>query len=203
MVHVIFNSEPIYNNTVTLTTGQRAETSKKASKGRWYYEFTHENGTNYHEAGFIIGSSSFTVYPQGCANCLKIWYNTATKIKEKFNSYQNIGFTDVVELHTVGLGFDTYSRVFTVYYENQIQRFTILSETKETKAHLYIGVSGSSNPNANFIDTVSFNFGEKAFKYGLPYGYLPWGKNNKQYSCSCHKKTHSFIIFIVILMLLS
>ena len=202
MVHIIFNSEPIYNNTVTLTTGQFAETSTRPSNGRLYYEFTHENGTSYHELGFSLDGSRITVYPQGREDYLKIYYYRLS-IKENFKSYQNIGFADVVKKHTIGLGFDTYSRIFTVYYEYQIQRFTILSESKETKVRPYIGVSGSDNPNANFIDTVSVNFGENEFKYGLPYGYLPLNKNNRRNSCNCHKRTCLFNVVIVTLMLVS
>ena len=99
------------------------------------------------------------------------------------------------------MSFDSYSRIFTVYYENQTQRFTILSESKETKVYPYISVSGSSNPNANFIDTLCMNFGEKEFKYEVPYGYLPWNKNNERHSCYCNKKTHSFDTLFIALIL--
>ena len=182
MVSVLFNSQVIKNDTITLVNAQYAKTTKNKANGRWYYEFTHVSGTNYHLVGFKLDSARFYVYPQGCTSCLKLAY-WSTDVQEDIACYGDIGFTDVVVDHTIGLSFDTFSRIFTIYYESQIRRFTILTSEKDTRASPdFVEASGSDN----FCDTISLNFGEKPFKYNIPFGFLPW--NQKFHFPSCNYK---------------
>ena len=185
---------------MTLINDQIASSTKKPSKGRWYYEFTHISGTNFHGVGFKLQDRSIEVYPGGCADCLKLYYKNI-EVKENVPSNQNIGFANVVAKHTVGLGFDTYSRVFTINYENQIRKFTVLSSVIETKTYPYVVQAHSST--LNFVDTIYMNFGEKEFKYEVPYGYLPWNKSFKLHTCQYQRKTYSFKEFLIIIILIS
>lgn len=179
MVHVLFNSQVIENNTITVVNGQGAQTTKNKANGRWYYEFTHESGTNFHLVGYILNAARIFIYPQGCASCLKLTY-WDTNVKESINCYDDIGFANVNSKHTIGLSFDTYSRVFTVFYETQMRRFTILTSEKDTRVYPYFYEGSGSD---NFRDTISLNFGENPFKYEVPFGFLPWNQNFGIISC--------------------
>ena len=180
MVSVLFKSQVISNNSITIVNGEGAETTKKKANGRWYYEFTHVSGTGYHLVGFNLSSARFFAYPQGCTSCLKIGY-WDTRVQEDIDCFENIGFTNVSVDHTIGLSFDTFSRVFTIFYESQIRKFTILTSEKDTRASPYFYEATGSD---RYRDTISLNFGEKPFKYDVPFGFLPWNQNFRFASCN-------------------
>jgi len=180
MAYLILDSQTIYNNTVTLRNGQKAKTTPKSVNGRWYYECTHISGDNYHLCGFSINSNygGIYAYPQGCTTCIKLHFNTLT-VYENIKVDTNVGFTGVIKEHTIGLGFHTYTRTFTIIYDNQTAKFTIRNEIKETS------VSPMIFEATPFEDTISANFGENDFKYQVPYGFLPWNCQNREHSCLC------------------
>ena len=96
-----------------------------------------------------------------------------------------MNFTDVVPDSTIGLSFDTYSNIFSIYYKEQIKRFTIKSERKLDKItpFFYEG----SNPGETFKDKVSVNFGASPFKYNIS-GFTPWEYNHEEKTCYHNKK---------------
>ena len=104
-----------------MTNAQIVNTTKKLSKGRWYYECKHESGTNFHLCGFTSGSNEVPdldgvfAYPQGYNNSLRFYYYGFT-VKEGTANYADMGFSGVDVAHTLGLAFDTYTRIFTVIY---------------------------------------------------------------------------------------
>ena len=197
MTYILYKSKPIYNNTVTINYSERAYTTKKRSIGKWYYEFTHISGTNYHLAGFAFGSSTIYVYPQGNPRLLKIYF-TSLSIEEGLKEYNTINFTDVVENHTVGLSFDSFQRIFTVNYNNQIRQFHVKSNEKATKITPILKEASDSEVR-NFVDTLSANFGEKNFTYSVPLGYLPWNKiiDTYTYKGQLRIRMIYFILFIL------
>ena len=173
------------NNTVKLITLQTVYfTTKPPSSGRFYFEFTHINGDHYHYVGFA--PSNYNVqqgvffYQQGKKTKIKIFrgYNVSVYYQDTskaFENYQNLEFDDITSNYTIGIAFDTYARVFSIYSGKQVKRYYVKDNIfNDQKYTPYFGEAYSED--YVFRDEIHVNFGKENFSYGVPYGYLPWGK---------------------------
>ena len=172
-------------NTVELMSLEReCHTTKNPSKGKFYYEMTHLSGQNYHHAGFKY--DNMAIYAYRCANehtFYLIYQNT--QVIEADNIFDDMSFTDVQPDSTIGLAFDTSSNIFSIFYKNQVKRYTIKSERKWKKVTSYL--FEGADVGKTYKDTVKVNFGEENFVYSLPYGYIPWSKSTVA-SCKNNKR---------------
>ena len=63
----------IKSNTVTMVPWKQSyRTTKPNARGKWYFEFTHIQGANYHLAGFLIDdiNARIQLYPVGSTNSI-------------------------------------------------------------------------------------------------------------------------------------
>lgn len=182
-----------------MKTSNYFNTTKKASRGRWYYEFTHFSGSNRHLAGFCLGQCIY-VYANSLTNdlCIHMPENSDVSVKEGLSNYQRLYLSNFVVAHTVGLSFDTYSRIFSLYYKDQVKRFTFQSNKSGDKAQ----PSFFEANTANCKDKISVNFGEKQFQYEIPFGYLPWKSSFPRVTC-IQRSTQKMCDRIIYILLLS
>ena len=174
MVYLLSHSQIHYDNIASLETNKSAyQTTKPASKGRWYFEYTHLSGDRYYIAGFHIHGRVISVYPQGSGTGLKIYFANGIEV-EGYEPYQSIGLSNFVYNQTVGLAYDTYSEVFSVYCDQQEMHFQTRCNTNNI-----VTVSPyfdeAIDRVRSFKDTLSVDFGGMMFKYQVPKYYLPWG----------------------------
>ena len=67
------SGEIVKSNIVTLVTYDTYTTTKSASSGSWYYEYTHISGDHFQLPGFIIGNQNrIHVYPQSHTEFIEI-----------------------------------------------------------------------------------------------------------------------------------
>ena len=177
-----------YDNQITLVSDKPVYfTTKPASKGRWYYEFTHDHGSYRVICGFSINNVTlneffiaedperFYIYYYEQAPV----YSASDKII-KVEHYTDVGplLNNLPDGYTIGLGYDTYSQLFTIYYETKVIYYYIKCDEEYQKVTpVFLESTGE------YEDTISVNF-DGPFKYGLPQGYLQWGTYLKQQTCS-------------------
>ena len=187
------------NEKVSLRRGESYVSTKRPQNlpGRWYFEFTHINGSNYHIMGFKEGNSRNIYFYQ--FNSLP---DASVLIYEKFKApvldYKLIGFNKIKATSTIGLGLDLYNGIFYIRAEYQMAVMnldkTILNPSKIS---LYFGEASVTTA----YDFVDINFGDKDFVYGLMPGFTAWGYEPKKTSCISQKGT-SFRLLLVSLFLL-
>ena len=122
-----FSSNKIhYDNKIELNSYNSYITTKKFSPGRWYYEFTHHEGSSAHLAGYIFDDSNhsyFSLFSKRDQSHFYIYYSEqisvySTRTHTKITPFSKLDFTDVINEHIVGLSFDTFSRIFSIRYLN-------------------------------------------------------------------------------------
>ena len=142
-----------------------------SKKGRWYYEATHYSGSGFHLFGFSFGV--YCIYFYQFNSSIPFFY--ATSLSESTRR-EKMNFP-IEQKHTIGLGIDTYNKMFTVFYNNTYESFKIPEYV--TYENLNVKIWGA---NSNFTDDfISVNFGEFPFDYNVP-GFHPW--NEKIYQPS-------------------
>ena len=121
MVSVLFKSQVISNNSITIVNGEGAETTKKKANGRWYYEFTHKSGSDLHIVGFQDGNKKrIAFYPN------RLYPDTATlaAIPLSIGERIGVGLSTVASDSTIGLGIDLFKGKF---YIRSLQEIVSLS----------------------------------------------------------------------------
>ena len=67
------------------------------------------------------------------------------------------------------------ARVFSIYSGKEVKRYYV--ENKINNDQKYTPYFGEASSEVLvFKDEIRVNFGKESFHYGVPYGYLPWGK---------------------------
>ena len=195
-----------YDNKITLGSGKpEYYSTKPASKGRWYYEYTHLQGSRKVLCGFSINNVTSTKFYIGeWPESFYIYYGESVSVYNasdksiKINLYDKTGsmLNNLPEKYTIGLGYDTYSRLFTIYYNTKVLYYYIKCEEIFQKVTPVF----SENTGDTYEDTISVNF-DGPFDYGLPQGYLQWGTYLQQKTCSnenYHVLPHfAMLIFIL------
>ena len=208
MVHVSLRLEDgtlLDNLKFSLKSQQIVFTNKPNSEGRWYYEVTHLRGDGCASFGytynikkgntFIIASNGksydhFYVYYY---NSVNIFLNSSL-VSNRYSPIEDIGLYQ--SQYTVGIGFDTYSGIFSIYYNNFFHHMNVSCENCGNKVMpIFIEATGSKI----FEDVLNANFGETTFKYGLPSGYKPWNSIWRKETCQMriHFFNHFFQSFFL------
>ena len=99
------------NEKVVLENGHNYKSTKNNQNkpGRWYYEFTHYSGNQYHLAGFQYDSGSVEFYPWGTLSN-SLFYFAGSAI----NPNAENPFTPQSE-HAICVGIDAYKNIFYVF----------------------------------------------------------------------------------------
>lgn len=157
---------------IIMTYGRKLVSPKTVTKGKWYFEYTHNDGPNYDMIGFTtLGDQwsdlffykkneniDYTMYSSNCVT----WVI----------NYEIIKSINKFEYQTVGLMLDIENKVFSIRVGNEISIFpfncTFYGE-KWTAVVRYALV--------NYTANLSVNLGQNVFYYDLPYGYTPWTMN--------------------------
>ena len=194
-----------YNNTVTLRSFKTyITTTKPAAAGRWYYEVTHIEGNNGGILGYRLNNEQNKGFfiAERSDKSFFIWFYDSIKIYSQsrntnMQNHQNIDLIDVPDGFTIGLAFDSFSRIFSVFYEDQMFHFNISCQSKDlTVMPHFLETTGIEKQ-----DTIYVNFGQDSFHYGVPFGYLPW--QSTFYYGTCIAKHHfiiSTLLFISIIL---
>ena len=201
------NGTEVYSDTVELVShNDKFLTTKAAAPGRWYYEFTHHNGSNTHMIGFMIGNSnsnSFHIMPRGSSDVFYLHYYDgieafSTSNGTKLEVFSSMEFDNVQNNHTVGVAFDSYSRIFSLFYEQQAKHFFISTATKGEKVTpCFLEGTPTFGSEIIYRDFVSLKFNGD-FYYNVPYGYTPWGLPYKPCTCEIKKTINFHQCFILI-----
>jgi len=144
----------------------------KNKVGRWYFEFTHVSGDNFHILGFIDGNfRRLAYYASGALPDSRVLCDNSLSPSKV--DYELIGFTNVGTSSTIGLGLDQYKGEFFIRSSNQISVITFNpSKFNVTKTNIYIEEATVDK----ISDTVNINFGSKPFVYNNMLGFEAWGK---------------------------
>ena len=185
-----FNGTVFTETTVPLRSYNYMFTTKKPLEGRWYYEVTHVGGDNRSMMGFGYDEnyqSSFLLSKFNTPNWQIYYYENIQVHTVSINTITNPN-TDIPELgsyesgFTVGLAYDTYSQIFTVYYNDRFIHFNINCSNCSNNRISPVFIERTSS-EIIYEDILTFNFGTDAFKYGIPKGYLPWNAQPKINTC--------------------
>ena len=160
--------------------------------GRWYYEFTHYSGNQYHLAGFKCDSGTVSFYMCGVLSMPQFYF--LGDFATNKSTYMPFALQNN---HTVGLGIDTYKNIFYVFYENNFA-YKNFSASKPIK-NLNVKVWGASINKTN--DEISVNFGATPFKYNIS-GFTPWENNNREKTCYQKMSKHSNSLINIMLLVL-
>ena len=201
------NETSLHSTNGTLQSSLPFFTTKQCSEGKWYYELSHIDGDRHVNFGFsyenkipssfIIGANKdfskyFYVYNY---SSIQFFFSSNTAIvNETF--VPNLGFNE--HGFTVGVAYDTFSNIFSVYHNNSFEHFNIRCDNKKRVGPLFIEGTGGSTI---FHDQISVNFGQKPFKYGLPLGYQPWNTIWKSSTCESKHFTHFSCLFSLIFLI--
>ena len=168
------------NEKIHLSNGEHYRSTKSLQNkpGRWYFEFTHYSGENFHLAGFECEGGSFDFY------ICRILTNPHFYLSSSFKTDQNVSIPFVFQNeHTVGLGIDTYKHIFYVYYDKYFASYNLNKTTSMRKLNARILGAYSEYTN----EEVSVNFGASPFKYNIS-GFTPWEYNHEEKTCYHNKK---------------
>ena len=186
------NGQAVTSNKIKLESfGSVYQTTKNPSSGRWYFEFTHEGGSYFHIPCWCYPNYKqghyLCFYQQGNSNSFKIHFGGNSHVysndtQTALEKYHSLSFSKIVSGYTVGLAFDTNADLFSIYYGGYVNHFNVkfTSFLKDKKITPYF--IENTNGDNYYSDIISVAFEEKDFKYNVPIGYLPWGKQ-------CLKKT--------------
>ena len=103
----------------------------------------------------------------------------------------------------IGVAYDTFSQIFTIYYNNLFQHFNISCKSCGTKVSPYF-LEGTTGTERLFKDTIHVNFGSETFHYGPPLGYKPWNQNWIKITCFnqimiLSKMKYTFFVSLILL----
>ena len=203
----LMNGTTLSSNVVSLISYQNMITTKAPISGRWYYEVTHIKGSNSPSFGFSFGAISSQSFVVGHGYGGDSWKVFAYEdIEVNLNSFQSTTVVDIPQLgqyesgFTIGISFDTFSRIFSVFYNNKFYHMNILCTKCLDKITPIFIEATSSDPLIKYEDVIQVNFGSEPFKYGLPTGYMPWNSNKRSITC---KKNFLFSLRIVSTILIS
>ena len=175
------------NNEITLISDQPGYfTTKPISKGRWYYEFTHVKGdyrvlcgfnlNNDTESSFFITEQPGSFYIFSYVSSPVHSANDKTQIIQNYTTISPM-LDNLQDGYTIGLGYDTYTKLLSVYYETEIVYYYInCIDDNQRVTPLFLESTG------NYQDTIKVNF-DGPFKYSIPNGFLPWGIYLTQSTC--------------------
>ena len=178
-------------------------TTNTQPKGRWYFEVTHISGDNCPLIGFSHNdkmSQCFTITSNLITNKWRIYYYR--EINVNINSFTPItSYTDISDLgqyesqFTMGFAYDMYTHLFTVFYKNKFSHFNISGKNSCEEKIFPVFIESTSSGSTIYKDVLKVNFGGEPFKYGLPYGYLPWNSYLPMNNCNTNNRfqTHIFI----------
>lgn len=172
--------------------------SKTISKGKYYFECTHINGSLYNLIGFASnGSSSYIALHTAGSLSASIYYCGDVSTAD-YSRYQKIGWTLPNNKYTVGLGIDADNGQFMIFQEHDAKIITINKNSNIISWNIILVES----TGASFQDYVSVNFGQKAFKFKPPFDFVPW--QNRYIKCTFINRRNSItdaLFFILIIVL--
>ena len=185
------NGTIFYDNIVTLVSSETyITTTKPSSSGRWYYEVTHIEGdygggygfyiNNDNSHGFYIGQTQRSFFYIYKYDGVKVF---SSSLENPVSNYDRIPLPNMSVGYTIGLGFDCFSRIFSVIYNNTVIRYTISSQSSS----LVVTPSFLESTGIVRKDKISVNLGQKEFEYPIPFGYLPW--KSAFYQCTSVTRT--------------
>ena len=163
MVHITFRCSDQFlyysGDNLTTTRGLRCLSTKSYTKGKWYAEITHFNGTNAHFFGLYAGTGYFVFYPEKQIDGPRIYMSGCFS-----NNSNEIRITIPISLadnHTVGIAVNIDDGEFTVFYENSFYSYSF---SKDHSFYFLTGGGDVSDSN----DLIQINSGEKPFVYNVP-----------------------------------
>ena len=196
------------NNTIILSSNPSEEisfysTTKPLRDGKYYYEVNHKEGDLFPILGFSFSLSKIQGFFLLCRKMtfqtyilgnISIFHNNTEKALDR---YYDFNFPKLTTGFTVGLAYDSFSKLFSIYYENEVQRFQIKPNFEKTKITPMMFELSSTSKILN--DKIHVNFGQETFHYHIPPGYVPWMYSFHILTCSRH---NSFFIQFIYLILL-
>ena len=153
---------------VYLTADDQYISSKKVSKGRWYYEYTHNSGqSNYDMIGFITTSDYITYYKMNKTIDYSLYTHGCSTWT---TNYKIITTLNTEEVTTIGIMLDIDNGVFSLRAGNEVSIFPFTCTSGNTQWTVFVGHATV----VNRYSIVSVNYGQSDFLYGLPSGYTAW-----------------------------
>ena len=139
------------------------------SKGRWYFEYNHLNGSYAQVIGYQCNDFSLTACPKGNSSKLYLYTSSQTaKINGLEKDYTDLYFPDV-ENDRVGIAIDIDSSRVSFIWNNEIRTFSFGQKCNDCK------IMARELSNNNQLDYVSIYLNN--FQYKPPFNALPWGSS--------------------------
>ena len=183
------------SNRVILTSYKWLITTKEPSEGLWYYEveFFNSNplasiGYNYDadiDKAFDVGpriqaqNSFFSLYFYGQ---IGIYVNSMNQSVNLSTTLSQLGAYEDETI--VGIAYDTYSHIFSIFYKNSFQHINITCPNCGNKVSPIFIESTSRDTSNIYKDEIEVNFGSKPFRYGIPNGYKAWNQVWRIITCN-------------------
>lgn len=170
-VHLVGANGKIYSKESVLlktSTISYHSSKKRVFKGKYYYEFTHKSGDNYHLVGFSTNEGSYIAF---FASKLKgVVYYSRSITSSSHAPYASLELGSISNDHTIGVGIDVDNNCFIVKHKS-VEKKVIMNKNDLIKSWDIFLVEGTEK---TFTDIISINFGEKKFQNNPPLGFHPW-----------------------------
>jgi hypothetical protein len=165
------------------------QSSRYLRKGRYYYEFTHINGSQKYLIGFMannefyIAFSPFISYPSA-----NVYFSESVECYE-WSRKQDLCLSNINTEYTVGLGIDIEAKQFLIRINHEVR---IIEMNIGTKVNYWRAVMTGMTSTNNYVDYISVNFGENLFKFHVPLGFTPL--NNEFARSTCKNKRTEILL---------
>ena len=124
----IYNKERVSLNSLSITYHS---SRKRVSKGKYYYEFTHKSGNNYHLVGFSTNEGSYIAfYTDGLKGTV---YFDRIISSSSHSPYTSLDLGTISNDHTIGVGIDVDNNYFIVKHKSNEKKVIM---NKNEKLHL-------------------------------------------------------------------
>ena len=193
------SGERVSNDYLNMTKGDGGYTTSRnpVSEGKWYFEFTHHSGDQYHLVCFrpTIGFSCF--YPQNRLPSSVLYNDDGLKMNVSSN-YHDLNLDNVEPIHTIGIGIDIDEQLFLIRSKDDLCIFSF----NVTKGIFFYPFFREADTVWISSDILSINFGDKIFSYIIPDGFQPWSRGNCNTSHQYHfsfSLSHSLYNIIILI----
>ena len=161
---------PIENAHMESQDANAYYTNKPYVSKKIYYEVKHLEGSNSYLAGFHlkdIGRMYF--YAQKQDGVPKLYFDE--NIDFEVDRNQDLDFNGAVNQYTFGVSIDPFEKKFSIYFQGKVQELKYLKDQGKTEISPAFRETWAQG---QCQDTISINFGQRPFSYGLPSGYSTW-----------------------------
>lgn len=187
------------NVTLLSKKGEFTSSRRNVFHGKYYFEYTHIEGTNQLLIGFhtndrfnsVINIFLNNMLPSACI------YIYGEVQMEGWSKFQDLNLTTIGNNHTIGLGIDADNKQFLIRSMHEVRIIQIKDHPNIKSWNIH----ACNHDAEGSRDVISINFGQRKFKYEIPFGFSPWNGIYKFMSCKSkiNEITKSLFLYVMLI----